>query len=273
MADDLDRQYGEFRTLKFDRPVERVLRITLDRPQSLNSVTAEMHRDLVRVWPAVSDDTHTNAVIVTGSGKAFSAGGDFSLVEENAATFEARARVFHEARDLVYNIINCQKPTISSIRGPAVGAGLAVALLCDISIASKSARIIDGHTRLGVAAGDHAAIIWPLLCGMAKAKYYLMLCETVHGEEAERIGLVSRCVEDERLEETTLEVATKLANGAPTAIQWTKYTLNNWLRMAGPIFDSSAALEMLGFSGPDVLEGVASLREKRAPKFTPSAPS
>ena len=146
-------------------------------------------------------------------------------------------------------------------------------MLCDISIASKSARIIDGHTRLGVAAGDHAAIIWPLLCGMAKAKYYLMLCETVRGEEAERIGLVSRCVEDEHLDETALEVATKLACGSPTAIQWTKYTLNNWLRMAGPIFDSSAALEMLGFSGPDVLEGVASLREKRAPKFSSTAPT
>ena len=108
---------------------------------------------------------------------------------------------------------------------------------------------------------------------MAKAKYYLMLCETVRGEEAERIGLVSRCVEDEHLDETALEVATKLAYGSPTAIQWTKYTLNNWLRMAGPIFDSSAALEMLGFSGPDVLEGVASLREKRAPKFSSTAPT
>ena len=148
---------------------------------------------------------------------------------------------------------------------------MAVALLCDISIAAKSARIIDGHTRLGVAAGDHAAIIWPLLCGMAKAKYYLMLCETVRGEEAERIGLVSRCVEDDELEKIALEVATKLAYGSPTAIQWTKYTLNNWLRMAGPIFDSSAALEMLGFSGPDVLEGVASLREKRAAKFSSTA--
>ena len=270
MVDNLDRQYGNFKSLKFERPADKVLRIVLDRPQSLNSVTAEMHRDLVQVWAAVSDDPHTNAVIVTGAGKAFSAGGDFDLVEQNARTFEARAQVFHEARDLVYNIINCQKPTISAIRGPAVGAGLAVALLCDISIAAKSARIIDGHTRLGVAAGDHAAIVWPLLCGMAKAKYYLLLCETVRGEEAERIGLVSRCVEEDELDATALEVAIKLASGSVTAIQWTKYTLNSWLRMAGPIFDSSAALEMLGFSGPDVLEGLASLREKRAPNFNTS---
>ena len=157
MSEDIKQRYSEYSTLKFDRPTDRVLRITLDRPESLNSVSAEMHRDLVRVWSSVSDDPDTNAVIVTGAGSAFSAGGDFSLVEENAATFENRARVFHEARDLVYNIINCKKPTISAIRGPAVGAGLAVALLCDISIASRTARIIDGHTRLGVAAGDHAA--------------------------------------------------------------------------------------------------------------------
>ena len=163
-----------------------------------------------------------------------------------------------------------RKPTVSCIRGPAVGAGLAVALLCNISIASKSSKIIEGHTRPGVAAGDHVAIIWPLLCGMAKAKYYLMLCETIKGEEAERIGLVSLCVEDAKLEEKSLEVALKLADGSATAVQWTKYALNSWLRMAGPIFDSSAALEMLGFSGPDVLEGVASLREKRDPKFNQS---
>jgi len=262
--------YKEFETLEFDRPLDGVLRITLNRPDTLNSVSADMHRELVRVWPIVSEDNNCRVVLVRGAGKAFSAGGDFSLVEGSAASFDARARIFQEARDLVYNLINCRKPTVSCIRGPAVGAGLAVALLCDISIASKSSKIIDGHTRLGVAAGDHAAIIWPLLCGMAKAKYYLMLCETIKGEEAERIGLVSLCVEDAKLEEKSLEVALKLADGSATAVQWTKYTLNSWLRMAGPIFDSSAALEMLGFSGPDVLEGVASLREKRDPKFNQS---
>jgi len=265
-ANSLER-YGEFRTLEFDRPLSRILRITLNKPDTLNSVSADMHRDLVRVWPVISEDKETSVVMVRGAGKAFSAGGDFSLVEENASSFQARARIFQEAKDLVYNLINCRKPTISCIRGPAVGAGLAVALLCDISIASKSARIVDGHTRLGVAAGDHAAIIWPLLCGMAKAKYYLMLCEAIGGEEAEKIGLISLCVEDAELEEKSLEVASRLAAGSTTAMQWTKYTLNSWLRMAGPIFDSSAALEMLGFSGPDVLEGVASLREKRQPNF------
>ena len=127
--------------------------------------------------------------------------------------------------------------------------------------------IIDGHTRLGVAAGDHAAIVWPLLCGMAKAKYYLLTCDPLNGQEAERIGLVSLCVPDEELDARALEVASKLANGATRAIAWTKHTLNHWLRTAGPTFDASLAMEFLGFTGPEAAEGLASHREKRKPKF------
>jgi enoyl-CoA hydratase len=186
--------------------------------------------------------------------------------------FSNRARVLKEARDLVMNIIACTKPIVSAIHGPAVGAGLAAAMLADVSIAARTARIIDGHTRLGVAAGDHAAVCWPLLCGMAKAKYYLLLCETLTGEEAERIGLISLAVDDAELDATVLKTAVRLADGAQTAIRWTKYALNNWLRNAGPTFDTSLALEFLAFTGPDVKEGIAAIREKRAPKFDPNSP-
>ena len=122
-------------------------------------------------------------------------------------------RVFNEARDLVYNMLACPTPIVSAITGPAVGAGLVVGLLADVSVASPNARIVDGHTKLGVAAGDHAAIVWPLLCGMAKAKYLLLLCEQVDGAEAERIGLVSLCVPEDELEERALEIARRLASG------------------------------------------------------------
>lgn len=181
-------------------------------------------------------------------------------------------RTWKEAKDLVYNIINCNKPTISAINGPAAGAGLVVGILADVSIAGKRAWIVDGHPRLGVAAGDVAAIIWPLLCGMAKAKYYLLTCKAISGEEAERIGLVSMCVDDDQLQQVALDTAVELANGAQSAIRWTKYSLNNWLRQAGPIFDASTAVEMLGFMGPDVKEGVLSHREKRAPIFRKDCP-
>jgi len=152
--------------------------------------------------------------------------------------------------------------------GVAVGAGLAAALLSDVSIAGRSARIIDGHTRIGVTAGDHAAIIWPLLCGMARAKYYLLTCDPLSGEEAERIGLVSLCCNASEVHGRALEVARSLAGGAQSAIRWTKHTLNHWYRLLGPVFDASLAYEFYGFSGPDAAEGLAAHREKRAPVFS-----
>ena len=167
-------------------------------------------------------------------------------------------------------MLACDKPIISAINGVAVGAGLAVAMLADISVMSETARLTDGHVRLGVAAGDHAAIVWPLLCGMAKAKYYLMTADFIDGKEAERIGLVSLCVPQDKLMPKAMEVAAKLANGSQQAIRFTKKSLNNWMRVAGPLFDNSLAMEMLTFLGEDVPQGVAAAREKRAPAF-PSA--
>ena len=256
----------------FDRPADRILRITLNRPETYNSLDAEGHRQMTYIWRDIDLDEDLSAVILTGKGKAFSSGGDFGMIRKNIDDYQARVRAWKEARDLVYNIINCNKPTVSAINGVAVGAGLVAALLSDIPIAAKSAKIVDGHTRLGVAAGDHAVINWPLLCGMAKAKYLLMLCEPVTGEMAEDLGLVSLAVEDDELQDKALEIAQRLANGAPSAIRWTKYSLNNWYRMMGPSYDASTALEMLGFTGPEVEEGLNSHLEKRKPVFPPESP-
>jgi enoyl-CoA hydratase len=227
-----------------------------------------MHRELADVWLAIDRDPEVRVAILQGAGKAFSAGGSFELIDDLMRDYALRARVMREARDLVYNVIGCSKPIVSAIHGPAVGAGLVAALLADVSIAARSARIIDGHTRLGVAAGDHAAICWPLLCGMAKAKYYLLTCEPLSGEEAERIGLVSLCVDDAQVHERALAVARALASGAQSAIRWTKLALNNWYRSLGPVFDASLALEFFGFAGPDAAEGLAAHRERRAPRFS-----
>ena len=259
--------YAEFPSLRFDRPAAGVLRIVLDGP-GLNAVDADMHRELADVWRVVDRDPDTRVAIITGAGKAFSAGGSFDLIDELVDDYAARTRVLREARDLVVNIIDCSKPIVSAIHGPAVGAGLVAALLADISVTTRSARIIDGHTRLGVAAGDHAAICWPLLCGMAKAKYHLLTCEPLTGEEAERIGLVSLCIpDDEDVQARALDIATSLAAGAQDALRFTKHTLNHWYRMLEPAFDASLALEFFGFGGPDAREGLAAHREKRAPKF------
>jgi len=262
--------YADFRHLTFESKPNGVLVVTINRPEVLNAANARLHWEFTQIWPVVDADPKTRVVVVTGAGKAFSAGGDLSLVEDMAGNPDALTRTMREASDLVYNMINLDKPVVSAINGVAVGAGLVVALMADVSIISETARFTDGHTRLGVAAGDHAAILWPLLCGMAKAKYYLLTADFIDGREAERIGLVTMCLPPDQVMPKALDVADRLARGSQISIQWTKRALNNWLRQAGPIFDQSLALEMLSFSYPDVREGVKAIREKRTPAF-PSA--
>jgi enoyl-CoA hydratase len=259
--------YSSYQHFLFERHDNGVLLITLNRPEVYNAAHEQMHSDLARIWPDVSRDDETRVAVVTGAGKAFSAGGDLAMVQRQAGNYELTTRMLTEMSDLVYNVVNCEKPVISAINGVAVGAGLVVALLADISICAADARLGDGHVRLGVAAGDHAAIIWPLLCGMARARYYLMTGEMVNGAEAERIGLVSKAVPREDVLPEALRVAQTLATGSQLAIRLTKRALNSWLRTAGPIFDQSAAYEMLTFMGADVKEGVSALREKRPPRF------
>ncbi|MPZ83298.1 MAG: enoyl-CoA hydratase/isomerase family protein [Actinophytocola sp.] len=262
---DYSAQYPSLRFADLDNGI---LEVAMSAPGRLNAVGHQGHRDLATVWPSIDRDPDVRVAVIRGEDGVFSSGGDLDLITDMSEDFAVRIRVMREARDLVYNVINCSKPIVSAMEGPAVGAGLVAGLLADVSIAARDARIIDGHTKLGVAAGDHAAIVWPLLCGMAKAKYHLLTCEPLSGEEAERIGLVSLCVDQDELHDTALKVARRLASGSQSAIRFTKYALNNWLRQAGPIFDASLGLEFLGFDGPDVTEGVAAIRGKRRPEFS-----
>lgn len=256
-----------YTALRFHRPTEGVLDVVISNPERLNSVDLAGHRELAYVWREIAADDSVRAVLLRGEGKAFSAGGDFEMLDAIMSDPATQVRVMQEARDLVLNIVDCPTPIVSAINGVAVGAGLAAALLADIPIAGRSARILDGHVRIGVAAGDHAVLIWPLLMGMAKAKYYLLTNEPLSGEEAERIGLVAKVVDDDALYDTALEVAAGLAASSVTAVRWTKHTLNHWLRTATPAFDASLALEFLGWRLPDAAEGVAAVKEKRAPQF------
>src|SRR5277367_5712483 len=188
--------YADFEHLRFDTPSAGVLLITIDRPEVLNAADERLHRELSEVWAVVDADDSVAVSVITGAGRAFSAGGDLAMVERMTTDHAAVVEQWRDANAVVDQILASVKPIVSAINGVAVGAGLAVALLADVSIIAESARLSDGHARLGVAAGDHAALIWPLLCGMAKAKCYLMTAEFVTGPEAERIGLVSLCVPD-----------------------------------------------------------------------------
>ena len=245
--------------------------LTMNRPDVLNATNAKLHNELSRIWLDLGQDPDVRVALITGAGNAFSAGGDFDMIGRSLGNAEVVAQTMQEAGDIVHNMINLDKPVVSAINGVAVGAGLAVALLADVSIAAEDARITVGHIRLGVAAGDHAAVIWPLLCGMAKAKYYLLTCDFLDGKEVERIGLVSLAVPADELMPKAMEVAEKLASGPQPAIRWTKRALNQWLRQAAiTSLDYSLAMEMMGFFGADVKEGLQALRERPVPQF-PSA--
>jgi enoyl-CoA hydratase len=263
----LDRYRKDFPGLDFAEPAAQVLEMIIAREGTLNSADAAMHRQLALIWRDIDADPDIRAVLVRGAGANFSSGGDYGLIERMIEDEATLLRVWKEASDLVYNLVNCSKPVVAAVRGSAVGAGLAVALLADVSVAASDAKILDGHTRLGVAAGDHAVMIWPLLCGLAKARYHLLTNRALSGAEAERIGLVAVSVSDEQVVPTALEICRELAAGSASAIHFTKHALNNWLRLAGPSFDASLALEFLGFRLADAREGLDAARARRRPLF------
>ena len=259
--------FSDYQRLIFERHPNGVLLITINRPEKLNATDAVLSAELTRVWLDVARDDATRVAVITGAGTAFCAGGDIEMEVATVGDYKAKVHAMNEARDLVLNMINCDKPIVSAINGVAVGAGLAVALIADISIIGEDVRFTDGHLRLGIAAGDHATIIWPLLCGLAKAKYYLFTADFIEGREAERIGLVSKAVANADVVTEALAVADRLGTRSPLALQWTKRSLNHWVRAAQPIFESSLALEILNFFGDDAAEGFAAILEKREPNY------
>jgi enoyl-CoA hydratase len=259
--------FSAYERLLFERRSNGVLLITINRPEKYNAADEILHRELGSVWLDVQRDDETKAAVITGAGKAFSAGGDADNSQRNMGNYTRIGQNLEDSRNLVLNLVNCDKPVISAINGVAVGAGLAVALLSDISVIGEDVRFTDGHLRIGIAAGDHSAMIWPLLCGMAKAKYYLLTSDFIDGREAERIGLVSKCVPLDDVLNEALRVAEKLASSPADAIRWTKRSLNHWLRNMQPAFEASLALEMINFFGDDVREGVTAVHEKRPPSF------
>jgi enoyl-CoA hydratase len=262
--------YHGYTGFTFERPDRGVLLIRFNRPEKFNALDKQDHKDLARLWRDVDADTETRVAVITGTGKAFCAGGAIQTDLERFGDIAHFTEVMGSARDLVYNLINCDKPIISAINGPAAGAGLTTALLADISIIGEDVRFTDGHLRIGVAAGDHAAIIWPLLCGIARAKYYLYTAEMIDGREAERVGLVSKCVPSAELMGTALALASRLAMGPQQALRFTKHSINHWVRAMAPTFEASLAMEMLNFLSQDAKEGLEAFLAKREPIFPSS---
>ena len=263
-----DEYFAKHPELLFERRDHGILWITINRPDKLNATNASLHLSLSRVWSDIHDDDDTRVVVITGAGQAFCAGGDLEYEINVCGNYDKVMQIMREGADIVHRMLACDKVIISAINGVAVGAGLAVALMADVSIMAKEAKITDGHAKIGVGAGDHAVVNWPLLCGMAKAKYYLLTADFIDGETADQIGLVSKSVPRDELLDEAMKLATKLAHGGRDAQRFTKRSLNLWLNQSAPAFEASLAFEMLNFFGPDAREGISAFLEKREPKFT-----
>jgi enoyl-CoA hydratase len=265
-------EYEDYEHLTFERRPNGVVLVIIDRPEHANAANARLHDEFAAVWQTIGQDPDASVAVVTGRGKTFSAGGDLKELPdiEDQLAPERILRSGQIALDIVNNMLDLRKPVVSAINGVAVGAGLAIALTADISVIGENVRLTDGHMRIGVASGDHAVMLWPWMCGMAKAKYYLLTADFIDGAEAERIGLVSRAVPDDQVLDTALEIADLMARGPQRAVRSTKRALNHVLRTAAPAFELSVALETIDFYQEDAREGILAFKEKRKPRF-PSA--
>lgn len=265
-GDDVFASYPD--EIRIERRPNGVLLITLNRPESLNALTMPMFESLANIWVDVDRDPDTRVAVITGAGRGFCTGMDVSQPDP---TLDDAIALMETERRRVLSLVHMDKPLISAINGPAVGWGLSMGLLADISVAAEDAVLADGHTRVGVVAGDHSSLVWPLLVGMAKAKYYQLTSARLSGVEAERIGLVSLCVPKDQVLARALDIADDLAQGSQQAIRWTKRSLNTgWLTNALPQQELSAALETIGFANADYLEARQAFRERRPAEF-PSA--
>lgn len=257
----------DYRGLSLELREGGLLIVTIQGRDAVNSLDEEDHLELARLWRDLNRQPEVRAVVVTGAGNAFCGGGNLEMERRAAGNYARIVQTLEGARELVHGIVACDKPIVSAINGPAAGAGLAVALLADISIVGHDVVLADGHVRIGLAAGDHAALLWPLLCGLARSKRYLLMGERVDGRTAAEIGLVSKSVERDRVLPEALDIAQRLTHGSEAAIRFTKRSLNYWLTSALPAFDASLALEMVNMFGADFAEGVDAFLGKRPPKF------
>ncbi|HWP38491.1 MAG TPA: enoyl-CoA hydratase-related protein [Gemmatimonadales bacterium] len=247
---------------------DAVATVWLSRPASLNAITRDMHHELQEVFRILDDDDSVGAIVLTGEGRAFSAGGDFELLRALHDDASMRPPILAEAWRLVDALIGTGKPTVAAINGAATGLGLTIALLCDIVYAAERARLGDTHIKAGIVPGDGGCLIWPLLVGINRAKEYLLTGELMDAPTAERLGLVNRVFPDGELLGSAQALASRLAHGPRIALRWTKLSLNQWLRQAHVTgFGMSLALEQLSFTTHDQLEALQALREKRSPVF------
>jgi enoyl-CoA hydratase len=262
-----DLDPASFSTLRFER-FDDVLRVTIAHPgNKLNAVDGTLHEELAALFRGLRRETAARAVVLTGEGRAFSAGGDFNWFP-TLQDPEEREQVRLDGKQIVWDLLDVEVPIVAAVNGPAIGLGASIALLCDVIFAADTATYADPHVRVGIVAGDGGVAIWPLALGPARAKQYLLTGDAVSAAEAERIGLVNFVVPAAELAEKSLAFARRLAAGAPLAVRFTKLSVNKLVKDALNVaFDTSTALEIVTFQSEDHREALAALKEKRPPRF------
>ena len=259
--------YENYETIATSRE-GRILTLQINRPDVLNAVNARMHYELARIFYDVASDEDTDIVVLTGAGRAFCAGGDLDWLQAAADHPERFAQIAVEAKQIVYGMLDCEKPIVCRLNGDAIGLGATMVLFSDIIIASETARIGDLHVNVGRVAGDGGAIIWPQLIGYPRAKEFLMTGKIIDGKAAAEIGLINYAVPREELDVKTEEMANSLERGSTMAVRLTKAAINVGLKqLAYGMMDASIAYETLTNTMPDHQEGLAAFREKRKPFF------
>jgi enoyl-CoA hydratase len=258
-------QQEKYETILIEKQQDVAI-LTLNRPERLNAVNGAMHSELMTLFMDVQADPDVKAAVLTGAGRGFCAGGDFS---GSRMAPKSGLSMMQEARRIVDNLLDLEKPIIAAVNGPAVGLGATVALCCDVVIASRSARFGDPHVKMGITAGDGGAVIWPLLIGVNRAKQWLMTGDIMSAEEAYALGLVNRVVEQGEELSESIALARRLAGGAPYAVQSTKVAVNKYIKMVSNlVLPVSLALEEISMTKEDHQEAIRAFQEKREPRFT-----
>jgi enoyl-CoA hydratase len=259
--------FDDYQAILFNRR-GRVLEVTLNRPDKLNATDAVLHTELARVFTDITNDPDSDIVVLSGAGRAFSAGGDVAWMQEAIDEPHRFEQTMREARQIVFGLIDCEKPVIAKLNGHATGLGATIALFCDVIFAADHAKIGDPHVSIGFVAGDGGAVIWPQLIGYARAKEYLLTGDLMTAPQAAGMGLINYALPAAELDEKVNAFADKLAGGATKAIRWTKMSVNIGLRdLASKMMDASLAYEALSNISPDHAEAVRAFSEKRPPVF------
>jgi len=259
--------FGAYQNIKFERN-GRVIVVTLNRPSHLNAVSGDMHSEIARLFGDLNEDAESDVIVLTGEGKAFSAGGDFELLLDQNANPHILHAAVEEAKSAVFSLLECRKPIIGRVNGDAIGLGCTLALLCDVIVAVDTARFGDPHVKVGLTAGDGGAVIWPQLIGFARAKQYLLTGDLISAPDAAAMGLINFAVPAEELDQKVDQWANRFATSAPLALRTTKLLLNMELkRIAHAMMDAGMAYEAMTMASADLREAIAAFQERRKPGF------